>query len=102
MNFIGCQSRIVFKYLLLVFEYVEGLSSGTMQLTYKQYNCRSCDYLQLNETSVKTKYGKRTFEYVVPKLWNKLPTEIGTIDEISTFKQKIKTSLFTARDFAAR
>ena len=97
LHWLLIQSRIVFKYLLLVFKYAKGLSSGTMQLTYTQYNCRPCNYLQLNETSIKTKYGKCTFEYVAPKLWNKLPAEIRMIDEISSFKQKIKTFLFSER-----
>ena len=43
---------------------------------------------------VKTKYGRRTFDYAGPRLWNALPLEVRTIELIETFKKKLKTVLF--------
>ena len=43
------ESRIIFKILLLVFKSIHGMCSRnlTQKITYKGYNCRPNDYLQL-------------------------------------------------------
>ena len=43
----------------------------------------------------KTKYGKRTFQYNAPRLWNALPLHIRTEEKLETFKRMVKTLLFT-------
>jgi hypothetical protein len=48
----------------------------------------------LETRGAQTKYGKRTFTYTGPKLWNALPLEIREEDNIEKFKQKVKTLLF--------
>ena len=94
LHWLNVESRIIFKILLLVFKSIHGLCSDNLMLTYKRYNCRPDDYLQLEMKVVKTKYGKRTFSYAGPRLWNALPLQIRTIDKVDVFKRQLKTILF--------
>ena len=64
------------------------------KLTFKRYNCRPGDYLQLETRKVSTKYGRRTFEYSGPRLWNVLPLHIRTEGDIESYKRQVKTLLY--------
>ena len=48
----------------------------------------------LETNGARTKYGRRTFEYTAPRLWNVLPLEIRTEGDIVRFKKSVKTLLF--------
>ena len=85
----------MFKMILLVFKAIHGLSSDNLRISYKQYNCRPDDFLKLEARNVKTKHGRRTFEYAGPRLWNALPLEVRLVENIEVFKSKLKTILFT-------
>ena len=61
----------------------------------RNQRCPPEDYLQLETRKVSTKYGKRTFEYAGPRLWNALPLNIRTEEEIEKYKSQVKTILFT-------
>ena len=65
-----------------------------MEIRYKSHNCRPQDFLLLETKRVNTKYGKRTFSYAGPKLWNALPLHVRTEEKIETFKRQVKTLLF--------
>ena len=95
LHWLKVESRIIFKILLIVYKCIRGICSNNLKIDYKQYNCRPGDYLLLATKNVKTKYGKRAFEYVGPRLWNALPLEVRTIENIETFKRNVKTILFT-------
>ena len=97
LHWLPIESRIIFKILLLVFKCVHGTCSENLisKLKFKKYNCRPDDYLQLETRKVSTKYGRRTFEYAGPRLWNTLPLKIRTEEDIGSFKRQIKTLLFT-------
>ena len=43
--------------------------------------------------SLKT-YGLRAFSVIAPILWNDLPIDIRSIDDVNKFKSKLKTFLF--------
>ena len=43
---------------------------------------------------VKTKYGRRTFDFLGPRLWNALPLDVRMEQKIDTFKNRVKTILF--------
>ena len=96
LHWLAVESRVIFKILLLVYKCVNGKCSEKLvsKLTFKRYNCRPGDFLQLETTKVSTKYGRRTFGYTGPRLWNALPLDVRTIDSIDTFKKKLKTILF--------
>ena len=39
-------------------------------------------------------YGFRAFSVIAPTLWNDLPIDIRSIDNVNKFKSKLKTFLF--------
>ena len=94
LHWLNVESRVIFKVILIVYKAIYGMCSENLVVRYKQYNCRSNDFLLLETKVVKTKYGKRTFDYAGPRLWNDLPLDVRTIDSIDTFKKKLKTILF--------
>ena len=79
---------------MIVYKCIIGKFSKKLTIQYKTYNCRPDDYLLLKGKSVKTKYGKRTFDYAAPRLWNALPLHVRTAENIDLFKKHIKTILF--------
>ena len=44
---------------------------------------------------INTNYGKRSFHYSAPSLYNSLPNELKQVTDIQRFKKKLKTHLFT-------
>ena len=46
----------------------------------------------------KTSYGKRIFAYYGPRLWNALPVDIRAVQDVETYKKKLKTLLFEGHD----
>ena len=96
LHWLKVESRIIFKLLLIVHKCVWGLCSANIsnKSKYKKHNCRPNDYLLLETRKVQTKYGKRTFEYAGPRLWNALPLEVRTEEKRECFKKRIKTMLF--------
>ena len=82
----------------MVYKSIRGISSNNLHVDYKRYNCRPDDYLLLEPKNIKTKFGKRTFEYTGPRLWNALPLKVRTVDKIDTFKNLVKTVLFNDTD----
>ena len=94
LHWLNVESRIIFKLILMVYKSINGLCSENLTITYKQFNCRPQDFLLLETKMVKTRYGQRTFEYAGPRLWNALPLQVRTIDNIESFKRQLKTLLF--------
>ena len=97
LHWLEVESRIMFKILLLVYKCIHGMCSANLseKLKYKKHFCRPEDFLQLETRKVATKYGKRTFEYAGPRLWNALPLSTRTEEDIAKFKSQIKTILLT-------
>ena len=95
LHWLNVESRIIFKVILIVYKVIHGICSENLVVRYKQYNCRPNDFLLLETKVVKTRYGRRTFDYAGPRLWNALPLEVRTIESIDTFKKKLKTILFS-------
>ena len=94
LHWLKVESRILFKLLLIVYKCVTGQCSKNLKVQYKSHNCRPEDYLLLAMKRVNTKYGKRTFDYLAPKLWNALPLHVRMEEKIDTFKKQVKTLLF--------
>ena len=103
LHWLKVESRILSKLLLLIYKCVHGRCSRNLQVRYKMHNCRPEDYLMLATKRVNTKYGKRTFDYLAPKLWNALPLHVRTEENIDIFKKQVKTLLFDGcEDFKKR
>ena len=45
---------------------------------------------------VRTNFGKRSFSYSGPSIYNSLPRNLRNIEDLRTFKKKLKTHLFTS------
>ena len=78
LHWLPVESRVIFKILLLVFKCIRGICSENLisKLKFKKYNCRPDDYLKLETEKVFTKFGRRTFAYAGPRLWNSLPLNL--------------------------
>ena len=98
LHWLNIEARVTFKIILIVFKCVRGICSKNLTIKYKQHNCRPNDDYLLETTYAKTNYGKRTFDYVGPRLWNALPKEVREIANIEVFKKQVKTILFTNAD----
>ena len=98
LHWLRVESRIIFKLVLLVHKIVRGKCSKNLKITYKGHNCRPDDFLLLETKKVKTKYGKRTFDYAAPRLWNALPPEVRKEEDLQVFKKLVKTLLFVDTD----
>ena len=94
LHWLRVESRIIFKILLLVYKSVYGICSENLKIKYKTHNCRPEEYLMLEVKHVNTKYGRRTFDYVGPRLWNALPLDVRSKENIEQFKKRVKTILF--------
>jgi len=57
----------------------DGSSSDKWRLTLQPYNLKT--------------YGFRVFSVIAPILWNDLPIDIRSIDDVNKFKCKLKTFL---------
>ena len=100
LHWLKVEARVIFKILLLVYKCINGTCSANLsqKLKYKKFNCRPNDYLLLETMQVSTKYGRRTFAYAGPRLWNALPLETRSEEKMENFKRQIKTLLFTDTD----
>ena len=88
------ESRVIFKILLLVYKGIQGKSSKNLQLDFKTHNYRPEDFLKLKTRFCTSTYGRRTFKYNAPRLWNALPLHIRSEEKLETFKKLVKTLLF--------
>ena len=98
LHWLKVEARIMFKILLLVYKCVTGQCSTNLQIRYKSHNCRPQDDLLLETMKVKTQYGRRSFDFVGPKLWNALPVHVRTLEDIDEFKNHVKTILFNGSE----
>ena len=93
--------RIQFKILIIAFKCLYGLapmylSELVNRSTRTRYNLRSANSLLLVPASAKSKItlGDRSFKAAAPKLWNKLPSDLRNLSNLSAFKSQLKTYLF--------
>ena len=72
---------LTFKTIQLYNLYSKLRSSYAFRLCHVNYNLKS--------------YGSRAFAVSAPELWNKLPVDIRSCDNLNLFKRKLKTHLFS-------
>ena len=93
--------EILIKYTicLLTFNSLHGhgLEYMSEMLTPRSihYGLRSKDDLKLHVPRTKRKTLKdRAFKFAAPKLWNYLPKDVRSCNNVSIFKSKLKTQFF--------
>ena len=99
LHWLPVSERIKFKIPLLTFKALHQQSPTYIQDLITRYlpsrSLRSPSTLSLNPVSFNLKtYGSRAFSVSAPELWNKLPDDIRSCENLSLFKHKLKTHLF--------
>ena len=99
LHWLPIRSRITYKIAVLVFKCLKG--QGPVYLTEliavrtANRRLRSSASITLHQPAAKLKYaGERRFSYTAPKIWNSLPSHIRDIDNLTSFKSKLKCHLF--------
>ena len=91
LHWLKVKQRIEFKILLLVFKCIHGLAPSYLSDTLCQtHSCHS----RAPSLHVPSKLNSKAFSSNGPTLWNSLPVQIRSIDNIDVFKSSIKTHLF--------
>lgn len=84
--------RIVFKIILLVFKWLNGL--GPDYICEMLHFANSDHFIYFVEPRTVSTFGDRSFQKGGPKLWNKLPLHIKTWPSLELFGPALKTFLF--------
>jgi len=100
LHWLPTEERIVFKILLMTFKCTMGLAPSYLSDLVERYvprrNLRPMNGHRLVEVKHNLRnYGFRSFSVAATQLWNSLPSDIRACDNISEFKSKLKTYLFT-------
>ena len=101
LHFLPVKFRIKFKIALMVFKCINNiapdyLSSLIMLRNPNRYSVRmDNDYYLLEMNSfANVKRVEGAFSYQAPEVWNNLPYEIRSLNELSKFKIALKTFYF--------
>ena len=100
LHWLTIENRILFKIILLTHKSIWGKCSTNLVqlLSYKSYTRSTSDFLLFDTPVALTKYGKRTFSFAAPRLWNVLPYKLRYEEDTVIFKKQLKTLLFTDSD----
>ena len=99
LHWLPVTERIKFKLLLITYKSLNNLSPKYLTDLFSYYSppriLRSSSRKLLVVKRTKTKYGTRALTNCGPKLWNQLPLHIRNADSLVTFKNRLKTHLFS-------
>ena len=95
LHWLRINERIVFKILVTVYKCCNEMAPNQI---HTLISIRNPQNLTLNYVFMNTTFGRRSFSYVAPKLWNHLPENIRLSPSLSNFKTKLKTFLFNNYD----
>ena len=96
LHWLKIRKRVLFKLALLVYKAINGLAPVYIQELIK-YTPHGHS-LQLVVPIAKTRYGRRSFGFIGPRLYNRLPDTVTKSENITVFKNSLKTFLFTATE----
>ena len=99
LHWLPVSFRIEYKILLLCFKALHSVAPQYLcELIKKKISTRDLRPSSIHELieprSNARKYGDRAFAIIAPTPWNKLPSEIRSIDKLEPFKTKLKTHLY--------
>ena len=81
LHWLRVEERIAFKTLLLVHKVLRNRCSSNLVLDYRCFNGRPDDSLLLQVSECRTKYSRRTFQFLGSKLWNALSLHMQCKDD---------------------
>ena len=100
LHWLPVSYRISFKIALTVFKCLHNMAPGYLSelICYlpdvgRTSRSRSSRLLHVPSSKRKT-FGDRAFAVAGPTIWNSLPVELRSIDNVNTFKTQLKTHLF--------
>lgn len=99
LHWLPIKYRIDFKILILTFRALHGQAPPYIADLIQPYSSarslRSAgqNLLMVPRTRFKTR-GDRSFQAVAPKLWNRLPLLLRSLDSVDAFKKQLKTFFF--------
>ena len=100
LHWLPVRKRIDFKICVFCYKSINNLAPAYLCDTIARYEPArklrsSNDNTILVIPNYKyVRFGKRSFSYYGPSVWNKLPKHIRESDSISVFKQRLKHHLF--------
>jgi len=102
LHWLRAKERITFKLCLLVDKVINGLAPSYLQdlcvpltTVYTRSALRSAARGDLVVPCTRRRIGNRAFCVARPMAWNSLPPDIRTASSLITFKNQLKTHLFT-------
>jgi hypothetical protein len=99
LHWLNVEQRIAFKVLITVYKCLH--DSSPILLSNLLLPCTSSSRHSANTINIsfqQSKYGRRSFSYTAPRLWNCLPLLIRSANSLPVFKSKLKTYLFSSYD----
>ena len=92
MHWLPVRKRILFKIALFSYKSINGLSPVYLQDMFKYSHYGHTPKLIV--PSVNSSFGRRSFSYIGPKIYNNLPLYISRAENVDSFKMLLKTYLF--------
>ena len=101
LHWLPIRQRVSYKISIIVFKC---LNDSSFPSYLKELICvytpsrqlrSSCDKFLLSKPRMKlATFGQRSFYYAAPNVWNALPYELRSCNELKTFKRLLKTHFF--------
>ena len=95
LHWLPVSERIKFKIILLTHKALHQQSPIYIHDLIRRYSTSSYAFRRCPANFNLKSYGSRAFAVSTPELWNKLPVDIRSCDNLNLFKRKLKTHLFT-------
>ena len=91
-RFEQCISSMTFKY----FNYLSPLyMNDVFKLADQNTTASRTSLFKLSQPLRKTNHGQKSLSYVAPSIWNKMPDFLKTMDNVSTYKHRVKKHFFS-------
>ena len=97
LHWLNIKQRVIFKVGLLAYKAVNGLSPVYLQNMF-QYNHYG-HTPKLNVPAMDLSYGRRSFSFTGPRLLNNIPQYIVKSENVTIFKSRLKTYLFSKNEY---
>ena len=98
LHWLPVNERVTYKILILVFKCLHGMAPSYLSSKISSYEprrpLRSQNKNLLVIPEVDNNYGKRSFYFAGPSMWNSLPESLRSLDSLSAFKSRLKAHLF--------
>jgi len=98
LHWLPAEYRPQYKVLLLTYKALHGAAPPYIRDMIREYQpartLRSSNRSLLEIPRMRTSYGKKSFRYSAPTLWNPLPQHVKDAQTVACFKKLLKTHLF--------